>query len=177
MDSFPELLSSKRVPEKNEEREICINPQICKLGSVQFGYLIHKKNLRILQEKVQSFHEVRSKVNRFYGISLTFDGHQGTPLRPLPPRPDQPLSHLLNELRKVLGVGAKELVKLGKFSGSEEDFREAKLEVVVVEAQGLEKGLAEQPGVQAGQSARQVLFVHFVQALEARPDRMKQTDS
>ena len=87
----------------------------------------------------------------------------------LPAAPQKPPLHLHNQLGQVLRVGLDDLVKLGKLSGPEKDFGQAELEVFVVQAEGLEQGLAKKPGVQPGQLRRQELLVHGVQLGEGGP--------
>jgi hypothetical protein len=54
------LLLSKCVLQKNGWNKSCRQLSICKVGSVHFCHGINPEKLRILQEVVQTFHEVQS---------------------------------------------------------------------------------------------------------------------
>lgn len=99
---------------------------------------------------------------------LTLDHGQGTPLRGFPSRPQQPLLHLGDQSCEVLRVGLHDFVEFGEFARTEEDFRQAELEIGIAKIQRFEQALAEETRLEPGQFRRQVRFVHGVQLGELR---------
>ena len=80
-------------------------------------------------------------VGRTYRGFYSYGGF--SPLSLLPAAPQQPPLHLHNQLGQVLWVGLDDLVKLGKLSGSEKYFGQAKLEILVIQTESLEQGFAK----------------------------------
>ncbi len=76
-------------------------------------------------------------------FELTFDDRQSSPLSLLPSGADQPALDFLNEERQILRVWFHDLIKLGKLPGTEEYFRQTKLEILVVKTQSFEESLEE----------------------------------
>ena len=81
-----------------------------------------------------------SSVNDFV---LEFDDGKSAPLRLLPTRMQEPLPHFFDEEPQVLRVAPHDLVKLGVLARPEKHSRQAKLEILVVQAEGFEKRLAK----------------------------------
>ncbi len=78
------------------------------------------------------------KTKQVFLKSLTFYHGQGAPLSLLPARMHEPLLHALYQHGQMLGIGAQELIELGKFARAKEDFRYAKLEIALSQVQRLE---------------------------------------
>lgn len=66
-----------------------------------------------------------------------------SPLSLLPPAAQEPLLDLQDKLGQVLWIRLHDLVKLGKLSGSEKYFGQAKLEILVIQTESLEQGFAK----------------------------------
>jgi len=72
---------------------------------------------------------------------LTLHDRQSTPLCFFPARVQKPLLHFSNQQCKILWIRLHNLVKLGKFSGTKEDFCHSELEVVLIETKCFEQSL------------------------------------
>jgi hypothetical protein len=97
------------------------------------------------------------------------DHLQGAPLHLAPPAAQQPPLHLCDKNPQIVRIRAHQLIEFGKFPGPEEDLRHAELEVPIVEAEGLEEGLAEEAGIEAGEVGGQECRVHGVEVGELGP--------
>lgn len=75
---------------------------------------------------------------------LTLNDRECTPLALSPSHLKKPFLHFLDQKCQMLWIGFHDLVKFGEFSRPEKDFRQAKLEIVLIQTKGFEERLKKQ---------------------------------